>query len=223
MREVPTTEAKSRFAELLRVVEYGESIAITRHGKTVAHLVPAVLPRTRFAEGSRGALPRVAAAAASDRHDQGRDSRCAARGTSSVSHFVLDASVAGVWLLEDEDDPVANAAISRLATGFALVPQLWHLEVRNMLVVAERRGRMDGMGIEDGLRRVGELPIRTDTEPDLGAALALARRSRLTIYDALYLELALRADAPLATVDRALASAAVAEGRQLLGPLPELR
>lgn len=42
MRAVPTTEAKSRFAELLRVVEYGESIAITRHGKTVAHLVPAV-------------------------------------------------------------------------------------------------------------------------------------------------------------------------------------
>ena len=42
MREVPTTEAKSRFAELLRVVEYGESIAITRHGRTVAHLIPAV-------------------------------------------------------------------------------------------------------------------------------------------------------------------------------------
>ena len=42
MREVPTIEVESRFAELLRVVEYGESIAITRHGKTVAHLVPAV-------------------------------------------------------------------------------------------------------------------------------------------------------------------------------------
>ena len=42
MREVPTTEVKSRFAEMLRIVEHGESIAITRHGKTVAHLVPAV-------------------------------------------------------------------------------------------------------------------------------------------------------------------------------------
>ena len=42
MREVPTTEAKSRFEELLRVVEYGESIAITRHGQTVTHLIPAV-------------------------------------------------------------------------------------------------------------------------------------------------------------------------------------
>lgn len=42
MREVPTTEAKSHFAELLRIVEYGESIAISRHGQTVAHLIPAV-------------------------------------------------------------------------------------------------------------------------------------------------------------------------------------
>ena len=140
-----------------------------------------------------------------------------------MSRFVLDASIAGAWLLEDEDDPVANSVISRLATEWALVPQLWHLEVRNTLVVAERRGRVGAAGLEDSLRRVGELPIRTDTEPDLGTALALARRRRLTIYDALYLELALRADAPLATVDRALASGAVAEGLRLIDPLPELQ
>ena len=42
MREVPTTEAKSHFAELVRAVEHGETIAITRHGKTVAHLTPAL-------------------------------------------------------------------------------------------------------------------------------------------------------------------------------------
>ena len=41
MREVPATEAKARLAELLRAVEYGETVAITRHGKTVAHLSPA--------------------------------------------------------------------------------------------------------------------------------------------------------------------------------------
>ena len=139
-----------------------------------------------------------------------------------MSRFVLDASVAGAWLLEDEDDPVADAAMSRLATEPALVPQIWHLEVRNTLVVAERRGRVGAAGLEDGLRRVGELPLRTDTEPDLGTALALARRRRLAICDALYLELALRADAPLATVDRTLASAAVAEGLRLIRPLPEL-
>ena len=140
-----------------------------------------------------------------------------------MSGFVLDAAVAVAWLLKDEDDPVADVAMSRLATEFALVPQLWHLEVHNVLVVAERRGRLGATGLEGGLRRLGELPIRTDTEPNLGTALALARRRRLTVYDALYLELALRADAPLATVDRALADAAVAEGRSLIGPLPELR
>ena len=139
-----------------------------------------------------------------------------------MSRFVLDASVAVAWLLEDEDDPVANAAMSQLATDFALVPQLWHLEVRNVLLVAERRGRVGATGLENGLHRLGELPIRTDTDPNLGTALALGRRHRLTIYDALYLELTLRADAPLATVDRALAGAAVAEVRSLIGPLPEL-
>ncbi len=42
MREVRATEAKMRLAELLRTVEHGESIAITRHGKPIAHLVPAL-------------------------------------------------------------------------------------------------------------------------------------------------------------------------------------
>ena len=42
MREVRTTEAKSRLVELPRVVEHGQSLAITRHGKTVAHLIPSV-------------------------------------------------------------------------------------------------------------------------------------------------------------------------------------
>ena len=41
MREIQSTEAKARFAEVLRSVEHGETIAITRHGKTIAHLIPA--------------------------------------------------------------------------------------------------------------------------------------------------------------------------------------
>ena len=44
MREIQCTEAKARFAEVLRNVEDGETIAITRHGKTIAHLVPACEP-----------------------------------------------------------------------------------------------------------------------------------------------------------------------------------
>ena len=41
MREIQATEAKARLAELLRAVEYGETVAITRHGRTIAHLIPA--------------------------------------------------------------------------------------------------------------------------------------------------------------------------------------
>ena len=41
MRAVPATEAKARLAELLRTVERGETVAITRHGQTVAHMIPA--------------------------------------------------------------------------------------------------------------------------------------------------------------------------------------
>lgn len=40
MREIGSTEAKTRLPELLRAVEHGETVAITRHGKRVAHLVP---------------------------------------------------------------------------------------------------------------------------------------------------------------------------------------
>ena len=129
-----------------------------------------------------------------------------------MSRFVLDASVAAAWLFDDEDNPRAGAALARLEKEFALVPQLWHLEIRSALIGAERRGRIRADEVEDSLRRIGELPIRTDTEPDLGAAFALARAHRLSIYDALYLELARRCEAALATLDAALASAALAEG-----------
>ena len=140
-----------------------------------------------------------------------------------MNRFVLDASIAAAWLFDDEDNPRASVALTRLETEFALVPQLWHLEVRSALIGAERRGRMRADEVEDCLRRIGDLPVRTDTEPDLGTAFALARTHRLSIYDALYLELAVRADASLATLDKALANAAVTEGRPLIEPLAGLR
>ena len=125
--------------------------------------------------------------------------------------FVLDASVAVAWLLGDQDDPRAQAALDRLATEVALVPQVWHVEVRSALLQAERRRRLDSDEVDDCLRRVRELPVRTDAAPDVEAAFALARAHRLSLYDALYLELALRSDASLATLDHALSAAAVAE------------
>ena len=140
-----------------------------------------------------------------------------------MNGFVLDASVAAAWLFDDEDDPRASTALVRLETQFALVPRLWHLEVRNALIGAERRGRIDPDEVDDCARRIGELPVRTDTEPDLGAAFALARVHGLSIYDAMYLELASRTDAALATLDGALANAASVEGLAVIEPMDESR
>ena len=132
-----------------------------------------------------------------------------------MSRFVLDASVAAAWLLDDEDEVRADAALARLETEVALVPQFWHLEVRSALLGAERRGRISVDEVNERLSRLGELPVRTDTEPQFGTAFALARTHRLSMYDAVYLELAQRSDAPLATLDKALARAAGAAGLAL--------
>ncbi len=128
-----------------------------------------------------------------------------------MSALVLDASVAGSWLLEDELDPRAARAAERVPEDGALVPQLWHLEVRNALVSAERRGRITARGLNDRLRAMRRLPVATDAAPDLDAVVALARSHRLSIYDAIYLELARRHRAALATLDAGLAHAATAE------------
>ena len=133
-----------------------------------------------------------------------------------MSAFVLDASVAITWLLDDEENPLADAARWRIVDGGAFVPQVWHLEVRNALLVAERRGRISPEGAVERLRGLKELPIYTDTEPDLESAFELARGHHLAIYDAVYLELARRRDEALATLDAALVRAATAEGLPLV-------
>lgn len=105
---------------------------------------------------------------------------------------MLDASVAAAWLFDDETTPRADAALTRLEAGGALVPQHWQLEVRNALLIAERRGRIAADEVNERLINLRELLVSTDTTPDLEAAFALARAHGLTFYDALYLELAQR-------------------------------
>lgn len=131
--------------------------------------------------------------------------------------FVLDASIAGCWAFPDELDQRAEAALVRLRTEDAVVPSLWWFEVRNILVVNERRKRISESGTDRFLRELARLRFRVDREPDGATVLRLARAHRLSVYDASYLELALREAAPLATLDAQLATAAVAEGAELLG------
>ena len=96
-----------------------------------------------------------------------------------------------------------------------MVPYLWHLETHNTLLVAERRGRLSARGANDRLDALKGLPIHTDEEPDLQSAFELARAHGLSFYDALYLELAKRESAELATLDESLGRAAIAEGVSL--------
>ena len=129
-----------------------------------------------------------------------------------MSGLVVDASVVVAWLFDDEDEPRADRALERLEEDGALVPQLWHLETRNSLLTAERRGRLSEKEVKERLDALKGLPIGTDEEPNLQSAFDLARAYGLSLYDALYLELAKRERAELATLDRALGRAAVAEG-----------
>ena len=98
-----------------------------------------------------------------------------------------------------------------------MVPVLWWYELRNVLVLGERRGRITEQQTARFLRDVSRLAITIDNAPDESGVLTLARRRRLTVYDAAYLELALRAALPLATLDATLSAAARAEGVHLIG------
>lgn len=129
-----------------------------------------------------------------------------------MSGFVLDASVAVAWLFDDESDRRAEFVLTRLKNEQALVPQHWMLEVRNSLLVGERRGRIRANEVDERLDGLRALPLRTDTEPDLEVAFALARAYRLSFYDAIYLELAKRNGIVLATLDDRLKQAALSEG-----------
>ena len=131
--------------------------------------------------------------------------------------FVIDASITASWLLPDESDPRAAAAYDLLDEQDAAAPSLWWFEARNILVVNERRGRIDAGTVDQAVAILARLPIRIDQEPDDKAVLRLARRHRLTVYDAAHLELAVRLGSPLATLDDALARAAAGEGVPLVG------
>ena len=133
-----------------------------------------------------------------------------------MNDFVLDASVALAWFLDDEQAPQADNVRARLIRERAYVPQLWRLEVRNGLIIAERRGRLSATRINECLEAIKRLPIQTDSEAVLDTVVSLARMHNLSVYDAVYLELAKRRDAALASLDGALLRAAAEEGVELV-------
>ena len=132
-----------------------------------------------------------------------------------MSAVVLDCSIAVAWCFEDEADPAIDALLDGLRTEGAVVPALWPLEVTNVLLQAERRGRIAMAAVDGRLAAFAALPITVDSvswRQNGGTVLGLARRHGLTTYDAAYLELAMRRCLPLATKDKALGQACRAAG-----------
>jgi predicted nucleic acid-binding protein len=124
---------------------------------------------------------------------------------------VVDASMAIAWLFDDQRTAPAHAAMRRVVAEGAVVPTLWRLEVANLLRNAVRRGRCNEAYVDRSLARLGRLAIHSDEDTDRqawGATRQLSREENLTLYDAAYLELALRKRVPLASCDAALIAAA---------------
>ncbi|HEX7728257.1 MAG TPA: type II toxin-antitoxin system VapC family toxin [Terracidiphilus sp.] len=130
--------------------------------------------------------------------------------------FVLDASVTAAMAAMEERSEYVEQVEWRLIRESAVVPPIWWYEVRNFLVVSERRKRLKLEDSSEFLAILATYPIEIDPQVQQDRALLSARSHGLSVYDAAYLELAQRRRLPLATLDRALEAAARAEGIQLL-------
>ena len=125
--------------------------------------------------------------------------------------LVLDGSVTLAWCMEDERTPLLISLLQQVVERGAMVPAIWRLEVASGLRNAVKRGRIIAAERSAMLAQFGVMNIVTDSETDRYAwttTQRLAERFDLTPYDASYLELAQRLSLPLATLDKALRSAA---------------
>jgi predicted nucleic acid-binding protein len=138
----------------------------------------------------------------------------------NTGNLVLDGSAALAWIYPDEISIEIIAVFDSVMHFGAIVPSLWRIEVANSLIVSVRRSRITQKERDIALKSLRDLHIITDPETDIhiwSNTLSLADRHNLTVYDATYLELALRLSLPLATLDKELRTAAELEGVQLLG------
>ncbi len=139
-------------------------------------------------------------------------------GRAALMAFVVDASIAGAWLLPDEENTTAEQAMTGMVEEDAIAPDLLRHEVRSILLSAEKRERISGDFVHSALARLRALPLQLVGPGDDTEVVRLSRKYRLSAYDAAYLALALLEQLPLATLDRRLAEAARAEGVTLFGP-----
>ena len=125
--------------------------------------------------------------------------------------FVVDNSIVMTWCFKDEANQFADDVLNSLTQAVAVVPAIWPLEVVNVLLVAEHRGRLHESDSVRFLSLLSQLPIvveRAWPEKMMKELLALGRENSLSSYDAAYLEVAMRQGLPIATLDSKLLEAA---------------
>ncbi len=140
-----------------------------------------------------------------------------------MSDFVLDASVALAWAVDDPEPDGAREIRELFLSGqMALVPSLWVLEIANGLVQAERRGKLD-LAEAERARDLYEsmmsnyIEVQTDSlQVGFRKIQEIAHKHQLTAYDSAYLFLAIQHRLPLATLDRSLIAAAQKSGVAVL-------
>jgi predicted nucleic acid-binding protein len=137
-----------------------------------------------------------------------------------MSRFVLDASIVLTWCFPDEESQKAHQAAERIAAGDrVIVPAFWRHEMLNALLVGEKRKRLTPELTQSFIGDLDRLPVDIDIPSSavvFNTVQALCRKHGLTAYDAAYLEIAIRENNALATVDQDLRRASVAEGIELL-------
>jgi predicted nucleic acid-binding protein len=125
--------------------------------------------------------------------------------------LVLDCSITMSWCFEDESNEYSDRVLEFLSHAHAIVPTIWPLEVANVLLIAKRKKRITEHQLRAFLKDLSFLPIKIDnssTHRALDDVYEIAKQTHLTIYDAAYIDLAIKEKIPLATKDNALLKAA---------------
>ena len=128
---------------------------------------------------------------------------------------MIDASIRVAWFLDEKSDRRVETAFDTIAHVETRAPSLFYYEIRNALLVSERRNRITEAMSAAFLHDLGLLPIRLEPAEDDASLMTLARQRKLTVYDAAYLELAQRRKLVLGCKDGPLRKAAKQSGVSL--------
>lgn len=127
--------------------------------------------------------------------------------------IVIDASVAVAWSFEDERRPPIDEILTLVGNHGGVAPAIWLVETANAIQIAMRRGRIGPAYRDQLLVQLKALPVDIEASTGEGViAVAVSDRFDITVYDAAYLEVAIRGQLPLATLDKQLLAAARGAG-----------